>query len=191
MTDVEEAGTVTVAGDDHGRLVADHFGQRPGREREQYLLAVGAVRHGHGRRSPPSRSNGTASSYRLVAADVGTYLQVTASYSDRRGSGKSASAVTAQITTNNAEPAFSAMTATRTLPENSAPETAVGAPVVGHGTVTANDMDDPRDTLTYSLSGTDASSFSLNTSTGQLSTQDRRHLRLRGPAQLQRHRERA
>ena len=169
VTDVEEAGTVTVAGATRGgstltTLVSDPDGSVSNNISWQWArsdTATGTL--------TDITTNGTASSYRLVAADVGKYLWVTASYSDRRGSGKSASAVTAQITTNNAEPTFSAMTAMRTLPENSAPETAVGAPVSAMDSDT-NDMGDPRDTLTYSLSGTDASSFSLNTSTGQLST---------------------
>ena len=168
VTDVEEAGTVTVAGATRGgstltTLVSDPDGSVSNISWQwaRSDTATGTL--------TDITTNGTASSYRLVAADVGKYLWVTASYSDRRGSGKSASAVTAQITTNNTEPTFSAMTAMRTLPENSAPETAVGAPVSAMDSDT-NDMGDPRDTLTYSLSGTDASSFSLNTSTGQLST---------------------
>ena len=168
VTDVEEAGTVTVAGATRGgssltTLVSDPDG------------SVSDIRWRWARSDTATGAftditiNGTASSYRLVAADVGTYLQITASYSDRRGSGKSASAVTAQITTNNAEPAFSAMTATRTLPENSAPETAVGAPVSAMDSDT-NDMRNPRDTLTYSLSGTDAGSFTFDSTTGQIKT---------------------
>ena len=42
------------------------------------------------------------------------------------------------------------------------PETNVGAPVV------ATDLSVPPETLTYTLSGTDAGSFDINTSTGQL-----------------------
>ncbi len=50
-----------------------------------------------------------------------------------------------------------------TVAENSAAGTNVGAPI------TATDPDDG-DTLTYSLSGADAASFSINTATGQLTT---------------------
>ena len=54
------------------------------------------------------------------------------------------------------------MTAMRTLPENSGPlENVVG------GTITA--MDSDADTLTYSLTGTDASKFEVD-SNGQIKT---------------------
>ena len=60
----------------------------------------------------------------------------------------------------NVDPEFSADTATRSIAENSAADTAVGA------VVTATDTES--DTLTYSLSGTDASSFSIDSATGQI-----------------------
>ena len=64
---------------------------------------------------------------------------------------------------NNA-PVFTEGTrATRSIAENTAPGQNIGGPV------TATDLDSG-DTLTYSLSGTDASSFSINNSTGQLLT---------------------
>ena len=66
-------------------------------------------------------------------------------------------------TTTNAQPTFSADTATRTLPENSG----AGVDVVG-GTITATDSDSG-DTLTYSLTGTDAGSFEID-SNGQIAT---------------------
>ena len=63
----------------------------------------------------------------------------------------------------NSAPMFSALTATRTLPENSG----AGVDVVG-GVVAATDGDSG-DTLTYSLTGTDAGSFEIDSS-GQIST---------------------
>ena len=63
----------------------------------------------------------------------------------------------------NAAPVFSADTAARTLPENSG----AGVNVVG-GVVTATDIDSG-DTLTYSLTGTDAGSFEID-SNGQIAT---------------------
>ena len=60
----------------------------------------------------------------------------------------------------NVDPEFSADTATRSIAENSAADTAVGA------VVTATDTES--DTLTYSLSGTDASSFTIDSATGQI-----------------------
>ena len=64
---------------------------------------------------------------------------------------------------SNAVPEFSADDATRTLPENSGD----GVNVVG-GVITATDSDSG-DTLTYSLTGTDAASFEIDSS-GQLKT---------------------
>ena len=66
------------------------------------------------------------------------------------------------IAASNSEPEFSATTATRTLPENSA----AGVDVVG-GTITATDGDS--DTLEYSLTGTDAGSFEI-AANGQIKT---------------------
>ena len=61
---------------------------------------------------------------------------------------------------NNA-PVFATDLAVFTLPENSAADTVVG-------TVTATDDDD--DTLTYSLEGTDAASFAIDSGTGEIKT---------------------
>ena len=63
---------------------------------------------------------------------------------------------------DNTAPVFSGTTATRTVPENSTVGTSVGA------VVTATDADN--DTLTYSLEGTDAASFDIDSGTGQIKT---------------------
>ena len=111
-------------------------------------------------------SGATLATYTPVTADVGKYLQATATYTDPHGSGKSASgvsvnAVLAATTTNN-PPVFSADTATRSVPENTGPE-------VNFGTaVTASDVNN--DDLTYSLGGTDAASFGIVATSGQLQT---------------------
>ena len=63
----------------------------------------------------------------------------------------------------NSDPAFGITSATRDMFENSAAETNVGFPVE------AIDPD-AGDTLTYSLSGTDVSSFTFDSSTGQIKT---------------------
>ena len=62
---------------------------------------------------------------------------------------------------SNSAPEFSVELAVFTLPENSAADTVVG-------TVTATDADD--DTLTYSLEGTDAGSFDIDSGTGEIKT---------------------
>ena len=102
--------------------------------------------------------------YVLVAADVGKYVRARVTYTDDQGTGKSASAVTGQISASNAAPTFDdGTTATRTLPENSGAD----VNVVG-GTITAADADN--DTLTYSLaSGGDNASFEIDSS-GQIET---------------------
>ncbi len=78
------------------------------------------------------------------------------------GLGATASIAVA-ITAANATPAFSDTTATRTVDRNAAENTPIGNPV------TATDSD-PGDTLDYSLSGADAASFGIDSSTGQLLT---------------------
>ena len=63
----------------------------------------------------------------------------------------------------NTAPVFSdGTTATRTVAENTAANTNIGTPI------TATDVDNDR--LTYTLSGTDAAAFSINSTTGQLRT---------------------
>ena len=63
----------------------------------------------------------------------------------------------------NVDPQFPAANTTRSVPENSPAGTAVGAEV------TATDAN-ADDTLTYSLEGTDARSFTIDSSTGQIET---------------------
>ena len=62
----------------------------------------------------------------------------------------------------NVAPAFPSETATRSIAENTAANTNIGDPVAA--------TDPNGDTLTYSLEGTDAASFGIDGSTGQLST---------------------
>ena len=111
----------------------------------------------------------SGATYTPAAADEGKYLKATASYSDPQGSGKSADAVSANAVQAapivNVKSAFSAATATRTVAENTAAGQDIGAPV------TATDGN-TSDTLTYTLGGTEAASFDLVASTGQLQTKD-------------------
>ena len=73
--------------------------------------------------------------------------------------------VTINVTDVNEPPSFADDTATRSVAENSAAGTNIGA------VVTASDPDSVAkfNTLTYSLSGTDAGKFDINGSTGQIS----------------------
>ena len=109
-------------------------------------------------------ANARAASYTLVAADVGKYLRVTASYTDPQGPGKSAELVTGRIAANNAEPTFGMPgTITRHVLENSASGINIGVPVA------ATD-DDTGETLYYWLTGANASSFTIDSGTGQIRT---------------------
>ncbi len=67
----------------------------------------------------------------------------------------------AEAQSNNA-PQFSSPTAARTVPEHSAAGTGAGDPVTA--------SEDDNDPLTYSLEGTDASSFDIDSSSGQIKT---------------------
>ena len=65
--------------------------------------------------------------------------------------------------TNIAEPPkYASASTTREVPENSAAGVDVGAPVQA--------IDDAGDTLTYTLKGTDAASFAIDSATGQIQT---------------------
>ena len=105
----------------------------------------------------------------LGTGDVGNYYRVTATYDDELAEGKTAvgettnAVVTAPPTNQN--PEFADATATRSVAENTPAGQNIGAPVA------AVDPDN-EDTLTYSLGGTDAASFDIETSNGQLKTKD-------------------
>ena len=74
--------------------------------------------------------------------------------------------VTVNVTDVNEAPAFLATeTGARSIAENTAAGQNIGDPV-------AAEDPDAGDTLTYSLGGTDASSFNFDTSTGQIKTKD-------------------
>ena len=104
-------------------------------------------------------SGANSDSYTPVADDVGIYLRTTASYTDGHGPGKSAHAVMEQETAQR-DPSFEGDVTSLTVDENTPPGTLVG------DAITATDPDG--DILTYSLSGTDVSSFVIDGSTGQI-----------------------
>ena len=68
-----------------------------------------------------------------------------------------------QVTTENQAPVFRSSSTTRSIPEGQSSGRPIGA------TVTATDLN-PGDSLTYTLEGTDAASFSIHSRTGQLRT---------------------
>ena len=159
LDNVDEPGTVTISGTESGgetltASVTDIDGTVSSPSWSWH-------REGSTPGSFSSISGATAPTYTTVAADVGKKLKAIVNYADPQGSGKSASAETGVISASNNEPEFSAMTATRTVDENS-PGANVGAPV--------STTDGDGDALTYSLSGTDASSFTIVASSGQIQT---------------------
>ena len=102
--------------------------------------------------------------------DEGKYLKVTATYDDELGSGKTAEAVTQGMVLDrdatNELPAFeSGPIAMLSVQENTPAGENIGDPF------TATD-EDTSDTLTYVLSGTDASSFDIVSTSGQIQTKE-------------------
>ena len=87
---------------------------------------------------------------------------MTVTVTDSRGASDSIP-VTINVTNVNEAPSFAADTATLSVPENTATNTNIGDPFV------ATDPD-AGTTLTYTLGGTDAASFSIDANTGQLQT---------------------
>ena len=106
-----------------------------------------------------------SATYTPVAADTGKYIGAWATYEDGYDAGNTQNKVTETAVTQvavNAPPAFSSATETRTIAEDAAANTNIGDPVAA--------TDPNGDTLTYTLGGTDAASFAIDGSTGQLST---------------------
>ena len=97
------------------------------------------------------------------AADANTDNVYLATIEASDGSVKGTLDVTVTVTNVNEPPAFTPMPTTRTIAENTAEGQPIGAPV---------EAEDPDagDSLTYALDGTDATSFSIIESTGQLQT---------------------
>ena len=135
-------------------------------------------------RSPNGRSSwtdisaATSGSYTVTAGDANQYLRASASYEDRRGGNKTASAaLTAPVgdarPATNTAPEFTeddddtdtGRSTTRSVSAGASAGRNVGAPVRATDT-------DQGDVLTYSLSGTDAELFDIDPATGQIRTRD-------------------
>ena len=113
-----------------------------------------------------------SASYTPVEADRGSYLRVTASYSDGHGSGKSAGIVSASTVVVNTAPGFPLPE----LNEDGAPKDSLER-MVAENADSGEDAGDPvaavdtdGDALTYRLSGEDAGHFDIDGTTGQLSS---------------------
>ena len=113
-------------------------------------------------------SGADTDTYGPVTGDQGRYLRATASYDDQESAGKSARAVSVNpvrtLTSGNAIPQFPpSETGARSVTENTPAGTDIGAAFA------ATDSNSG-DTLTYSLGGSDAASFDIDASSGQLRT---------------------
>ena len=107
----------------------------------------------------------TSNSYTVTQSDADFHLRARVTYTDNRGAGKSAEAITRKVFGENQRPTFpSTEDGARTVAENSRSGVNIGAPVA------AEDPESHR--LTYSLSGADASAFTITASSGQLRTKD-------------------
>ena len=104
-----------------------------------------------------------SAAYTPVAADKGSHLRATASYTDGHGPRKSAQAATSAPVPSNAAPVFTGVQAgvlELSVAENTNAGEAVGAPVAA--------MDAEDDALTYALSGADADLFVIDAGTGEI-----------------------
>ena len=108
-------------------------------------------------------SSGTASS--AIALSVGANA-IKAEVTAQDGTTKRVYTVTVTRAAANSAPSFSASSLTRSVAENSAANTNVGAAIPA-----ATDAD-TGDTLTYTLEGTDASSFTFDASARQIKTKN-------------------
>ena len=108
-----------------------------------------------------SRSHtGTATSTTITSLTEGTTYHVQVRASNHEGISAWSATSTAKTQDKNVNSESRSATTTRSVDENSPAGTSVGAPVTG--------TDTENDPLTYSLSGTDAASFDIGTSTGQI-----------------------
>ena len=103
---------------------------------------------------------------------MGNYLRATASYTDRRSSNKTASAILPtriadldDKPTANASPEFAETSYDRSIGQGGVAGRNVGAPV----RATDEDRDE---VLTYSLTGSDSGKFDIDPATGQIKTRD-------------------
>ena len=165
VLDVEEEGVVTLSEPEPGvgvtvqATLSDGDGSISGRSWRWWRSRDGRTGWTP---IPGTTSSSSTSSYTTVLADAGFFLRAAVSYTDNRGGGKRAEGITAlRVFGENQQPTFPATEdGERSVPENSSAGTNIGAPVAAG--------DPENDPLTYSLSGTDAASFSIVAGSGQL-----------------------
>ena len=164
LFDVEEEGVITFspqepeAGAPQTATLADSDGGITGRTWQW-------ARSQDGRSNWSNIPSATGSSYTPTVNDEDFYLRATVTYTDRRGSGKRAEAITGPVPSENRRPLFpSTETGQRSVAENTRSGQNIGAAVAAE--------DPEQDRMTYSLTGTDAAYFTIVTSTGQIRVKD-------------------
>ena len=171
IEDVEEPGTVTLTTDTQtiqARVPVTatlEDGDEPFDIRWQW------ARSPNGRTGWANIANATSATYTpTLEDDTGNYIRATASYNDGHGENKTAGKVSPRVGDAppvNSPPAFpSTEDGRREVAENSGSGTSIGDPVaatdLNAGDLTVNDP------LAYSLTGTDAVSFTIDAGTGQI-----------------------
>ena len=120
-----------------------------------------------------SSDSTTTSVYTSATADVGSWLRVTATYTDGFGSNESFVALSAKsvqaVPTGNNPPAFTETNPTRSVAENAGANTRVGSPV------TATDPD-PGNTVRYEFETPVPDLFTIDGSSGQIRVRTRETL---------------
>ena len=166
VTNVDEAGTVTLSSDQPEENVSISA-ELADPDYVDGTIAWQWSRSADGATEWVDIPHATGGIYTPNVTVVDFYLQATATYKDRESAtdSKTASSVTANpvLATDevNAAPQFLDRAPERSVNENAAANAPVGDPVAAE--------DEDGDTLTYSMSGTDADSFNINADTGQIS----------------------
>ena len=134
-----------------------------------------------------SSDSTTTSVYTPATADVGSWLRVTATYTDGFGSNESFVALSAKsvqaVPTDNNPPAFTETNPTRSVAENAGANTRVGRPV------TATDPDlGPGNTVGYEFALPVPALFTIDASSGQIRVKTEGVARLRRSGEPDAHR---
>ena len=164
IIDVEEPGVVTLSADEPESGTAldatleDGDGNVSG---ESWRWA----RSANGRTNWFNIAGATSSTYTPGEDDEDFYLRARVEYTDNRGSGKSAEGITdGPVPSENRRPVFpDSEDGQRSVDENTRAGANIGAPVAA--------VDPENDRLTYTLTGTDAASFTI-TNAGQVRVKD-------------------
>ena len=166
VTNAEEPGTVTLdpmhpsVGTAVTAILADADGVLPGT-----VNWVWATAGADGNYSTVSTASAATTSYTPVGDDVGKHLRASVTYNDGFKTGNEEMAVSTSVVTQvpvNVAPEFPSASTMLDISEDAAANTDIGIPIAA--------TDANGDTLTYTLEGTDAASFGINSGSGQLST---------------------